>query len=132
MAGCPLFGLDSRFDPTPIPLPLIPGSPLVPFPFSPEPITPGLNLDPSNDVRGLRPLSALGPLGGLGRLGEFANTPPRLPELLLTPPLGLAFIKCESELGREGIMDGLFFQEFWNERGWVGAFIGAALRGVVA
>ena len=36
-----------------------------------------------------------------------------------------------SELGREGIVGVLFFQAFWNERGCVGAFIGAALSGAV-
>jgi len=93
---------------------------------------PGLYLDPSNGTRGPSPLSALGPLGGLGRLGEFANVVPRLLRLPLTLPLGLALIKCESELDREGIVgDVLFFQAFWNERGWVGAFNGAALSGVI-
>jgi len=116
--GCPLLGFSSLFSPTPIPFPFIPGSPLTPFPFSPEPIPPGLYLDPSKDARGFNPLSALGPLGGLGRLGEFANVLLRLVRLALTLPLGLALIKCESELGREGMVgDVLFFQEFWNERG---------------
>ena len=118
IAGCPLFGFNSLFNPTPIPPPLIPGSPPIPLPFSPEPIPPGLYLDPSNGVRGFNPLNAFGPLGGLGRLGEFTNALLRPLRLLPTLPLGFALIKCESELGREGIGgDALFFQAFWNERG---------------
>ena len=102
----------------------------MPFPFNPEPKTPDLNLDPSNGEREFNPLSAFGPLGGAGRLSGLVNVLLRLLGLL-APPLGLALSRWESELDREGIVDELFFQVVWNERGWVGGFNEDALSGVV-